>query len=335
MTWLGLDIGGANLKIADARGWARSVPFPLWREPKRLSSALIDLVDAAPKDGPVAVTMTGELCDCFRTKTEGVFHILAAVEQAAAEREVRVYLVDGRLVSVDEARQSPHLAAASNWHVLARFACRFAHGDSALLMDIGSTTTDIVPLIDGRPRPRGFNDTDRMLNGELVYSGVGRTPICSLTSWIPWRDQRCPVAAELFATAADVYVLLGDLPERPDSTATADGRPFTREFAHERMARMICADASQFNFEDARRAAQRVKGAQIDRLANAARQVLQAMQRPPQAIVVSGAGEFLAAVVCRTLWPHTRVNSLSEQINPGASECGPAYALSILASETA
>src|SRR6476646_123211 len=100
MAWLGLDIGGANLKAADGRGWARSMPFPLWREPANLTVVLRELVAAAPGFERVAVTMTGELCDCFRTKAEGVLHILAAVEETIGKCELLVYLVDGRLVPV-------------------------------------------------------------------------------------------------------------------------------------------------------------------------------------------------------------------------------------------
>src|SRR5688572_22342586 len=156
MSWLGLDIGGANLKAADGRGWARSVPFPLWRESDRLSAALAELIDSGPAADRLAVTMTGELCDCFRTKAEGVRHIVAAVEEAARSRDTRIYLVDGRFVSADEARGLPHLAAASNWHVLARFAGRFAESGAGMLIDIGSTTADIVPMSDGQPSPRGL-----------------------------------------------------------------------------------------------------------------------------------------------------------------------------------
>ena len=76
MSWLGLDIGGANLKAADGRGWARSVPFALWRDPQGLAEALATLVESAPTAERLAVTMTGELCDCFRSKAEGVRHIL-------------------------------------------------------------------------------------------------------------------------------------------------------------------------------------------------------------------------------------------------------------------
>src|SRR5437763_6925264 len=122
MSWLGLDIGGANLKAADGRGWARSVPFALWREPHRLADALRTLIACGPVAERLAVTMTGELCDCFCSKAEGVRHILGTVESVAQEREVLVYLVDGRFVTIGEATASPHLTAASNWHALANFA---------------------------------------------------------------------------------------------------------------------------------------------------------------------------------------------------------------------
>src|SRR6187200_1099062 len=104
MAWLALDIGGANLKAADGRGWALSVPFALWRQPEKLADALAALVAAAPPFDRVAVTMTGELCDCFRTKADGVRHILAAMAEVASGRECWVYLVDGELVTLDAAR---------------------------------------------------------------------------------------------------------------------------------------------------------------------------------------------------------------------------------------
>src|SRR5262245_9426611 len=102
MSWLGLDIGGANLKAADGSGWARSVPFALWREPESLASQLNALFDDSPPATRLAVTMTGELCDCFPNKAEGVRRILAAVGQASVGREVWVYQVDGRFVSAAE-----------------------------------------------------------------------------------------------------------------------------------------------------------------------------------------------------------------------------------------
>src|SRR4051812_34848958 len=109
MSWLGIDIGGANLKAADGRGWARSVPFALWRYPQMLAENLGQLVENSPAPERIVVTMTGELCDCFNNKAEGVRHILHSISVVAKNRPVRVYCVDGRFVTMSEARKSTKL----------------------------------------------------------------------------------------------------------------------------------------------------------------------------------------------------------------------------------
>jgi probable H4MPT-linked C1 transfer pathway protein len=333
MSWLALDIGGANLKAADGHGWVRTVPFALWKNPAGLAEALTSLLNAAPSVDQIAVTMTGELCDCFVTKASGVGHIVDAAQTAAGSRNVSVYLLDGRLVSLDEARECPQLAAASNWHALAHFVGRFVENEIAVLVDIGSTTTDIIPLVDGLPHARGSNDTDRLLTGELVYTGVGRSPICAITPWLPWRGKHCPVAAELFATAADAYVLLECIAEQADDTATADGRPLTRPFAHARLARMICCDASDFGAVDALHAAQRVQEAQLLQLERALRQVSDELPRSPTAIVTSGSGEFLARRLVEMAANGPALLSLSERLGPAAAVCATAHALAVLSEE--
>jgi probable H4MPT-linked C1 transfer pathway protein len=332
MTWLGVDIGGANLKAADGRGWARSMPFELWREPTELLSALHRLVESAPICARIAVTMTGELCDCFRTKAEGVRHILTAVE--AGNWLGLVYLADGRLVPIDAAREVPELAAASNWHALARFACRYlAASESGLVVDVGSTTTDIVPIAGGYPCPIGFNDTDRLVAGELVYAGVARTPVSAVVDSLPWRGRKCPVAAEMFATTADAYVVLGDLAEQADANRTADGRPLMREFAIERLARMVCADRSTFDADDAMRASKAIRDAHLEKLRAALHPVVSRNTSGIDCAVISGSGEFLARALAREALPAGRIVSMSERIGPVASACAPAYALAVLAAE--
>ena len=334
MTWLGLDIGGANLKAADGCGWATCVPFELWRDPNGLQSAVAALIDRAPPAERVAVTMTGELCDCFRTKEKGVRHILAATNAAVDGKELRIYLVDGRFVSIAEARAATNLVAASNWHALARFACRYLSGPSGVLIDIGSTTSDIIPLVDGAPRATGRTDTERLIASELVYTGVGRTPVCAVTAELPWRDARCPVAAEFFATTADAYLLLDQLPEKEDVMSAADGRPTTKHFARERLARMFCADGATFNESDALVAAAAIRDMQLKQLQGALCNVLTSMQRPADECVVSGTGEFLARLVANNVCDTGAVISLSELLGPAISQAAPAYALAVLAAET-
>ena len=158
------------------------------------------------------------------------------------------------------------LVAASNWHALAKFAGRYAKQGPALMLDIGSTTSDLIPLLDGIPQALGQTDPDRLLSGELLYTGVERSPICAVTHKLPWRGQQCPVAHELFATTLDAYLVLQAFSEQPNNMHTADGRPATRRFAEQRLARMFCADPETFNSEDAVEVAKAICKSQLEQL---------------------------------------------------------------------
>jgi probable H4MPT-linked C1 transfer pathway protein len=323
---LGLDIGGANLKAALSDGAARSVPFALWKAPERLADQLRQLIGSMPPFDLLAVTMTGELCDCYESKRQGVYAILGAVESAARGAEVRVWRNDGRFVDLTTARKTPLQVAAANWLALATFAGRFAPEGAAIVLDIGSTTTDIVPLFNGKPIPRGRTDPERLRCHELVYTGVRRTPVCAM---LP-----CAVG-EVFATALDVYLVLDEIPEDANDTGTADGRPATKDAAHARLARMLCADLETSTEEeryDLALGARQNQGAQI---ADAIELVAKAMPKIPRTVLSAGSGEFIAAESvghCFSLAP-VKVVSLGTRLSPARSEAGPAHALAILATE--
>jgi probable H4MPT-linked C1 transfer pathway protein len=390
--WLALDIGGANLKAADGRGFALCWAFPLWRQPDQLAPRLAELLAAAPAFDRLAVTMTGELADCFQTKLQGVRAILEAIEQSVqstrhappdepvsdhgstndregawggAERRpsrhdeqaggntgaslrsapgtrgedssvhhaISVYLTNGRFVTPAKAIEHPLLAAASNWHALARFAARYLRHGTGLVIDIGSTTCDLIPVRDGVPATEGRTDPERLLTGELVYTGVTRSPVCALVEAFPWQGRQWPVAQELFATALDAYLLLEEIPEDPRNCNTADGRPATRAAARDRLARMICADRESFDDPRAQAAARAIAEAQLEKLARAAQPRIQRLARPPEEVVISGQGEFLARRLVTRLGFRASVISLGERLGPELSQVAPAHALAVLAAE--
>ncbi len=331
MSWLGLDIGGANLKIADGKGYAQSLAFSLWKHPERLAAALGKLLAQAPRADSIAVTMTGELADCYATKAEGVAAILDAVEQAKGRRRICVYLCDGRFVQAKTARAETLLAGASNWHVLAAFAGRYCEGEQALLIDIGSTTCDLIPIDRSGPCASGKTDPERLAAGELVYTGVQRSPICAVVRQLHWRGKPCPVAQEFFATTQDAYLLLDELPEEPENFDTADGRSCTKANAHARLARSICADTTMFSMADAKRAAQTIRKSQLEYLGLAAQQVLDRMSASPSTVVLSGQGEFLTRRLFERLRLSSKVVSLSEELGPEVSSAACAHALAFLA----
>ena len=331
---LALDIGGANTKAADGLGWTRSEAFPLWQEWRRLPDSLSAIV-AQRSPRRLVATMTGEIADCFPSRAAGVVHIIdslvAAAERIGCKEPPGIYLLDGRIVAPAEAKVEPLLAAASNWHALARLAARHATTDRCLLIDVGSTTTDIVPLESGRPAPRAFDDAGRMLAGELVYSGVERTPLAAVVRSLPLRGRRRPVAAERFADSRDAWLLLGGLPERKDHRDTADGGPATRDAARIRLARSLLLEPADYSLTDATEAAEAFAAVQARLLARAIGRVADGCGWRPSAAVISGHGERLARLALERAGFAGAIVSLPEVLGGDVSRAAPAHALALIA----
>ena len=336
-TLIGIDIGGANLKASDGMHRTVERPFPMWRDPGGLAKALTSMASTLGACGEtsVAVTMTGELADCFRTKAEGVNRILRSVEDAFPDAEIRVWQTGAEFFTVDEAREFPILVAAANWHALATWAGRACPQGAALLIDIGSTTTDIIPLSHGMPVHEGGTDPTRLRSGELVYTGVRRTPLCALAPQIQFRGQPIGIAAELFATMRDVHLWLGSLPESPDDSDTANGRPATREFARDRLVRMLCADSAEIDERETDDLARQWAALQRTQIREAVERVLARQSDPPCMVLLSGEGEFIARQVLREIPSLAGVETLSLAgvLGPEHSVGACAYAVARLAAE--
>lgn len=333
--WLALDVGGANIKAAHTSGQARALPFELWKRPDELPAVLASLGATFPASDDLALTMTAELCDCYPTKAVGVNAVLDAVLEAFPAWPIHVWCVDGRFHDVATVRAQPALAAAANWLALATLAARLIPSGGGLLIDIGTTTTDLIPLRDGRPVPRGMTDTERLQNGELVYAGVRRTPVHALATELPFRGIPTGLAAELFASTLDVYLTRGEIPSDAKDDSTADGRPATADAARDRLARMVGADRDGFSGEDALAFADAADDVLLRRLETAADRACRAVDVSPQAAVISGSGEFLARRLAgRAAGIDGQVVSLREAWGPVASSAACAYALTILAQES-
>lgn len=328
---LGMDIGGANIKLSHGSGVVRSRPFALWRAPERLAEILLEEFLECPSFDRGLLTMTAELCDCFRTKREGVLSVLDSVESALGGRPVSVWGVDGQFHPPETIRDSPGLAAASNWRALAELAATIIGREDGLLIDLGSTTTDLIPITEGRVAALGSTDSHRLRASELVYLGVRRTPLCAVAASLPWRGAATRLMAELFATTLDVYLTLGDLPDQPDDLETADGRPSTREYARERMARMVGADRDSFDARDAIALAEAADAALMLRLREASSQVSRVLGGRPRVVVTAGSGEFLARRLAHFLLePGGQIVSMGELRGALASSAACSWALTQL-----
>lgn len=333
MNWLAFDIGGAHLKAADGCGFSLEQPFALWRQPAELHLGIAKMLALAPPCDAVAVTMTGELADCYPARAEGVRQILQEVEQGSGDRLLRVYRTAGDFVSVTDAVREPDAVAASNWHAMARWAGRQFPRGSAVLIDIGSTTTDLIPISDGQVHAAGKTDVARLQSGELVYTGVRRTPIATLISELPYQGTACGVARETFATTLDVYLTLNQWPEDAKDCDTADSRPATKSAARRRMARMLCLDQDDLTHEECHTMAAAVMESQLDLLGKALVGVLKRQVATNPYAIISGCGEFLARELVRRCAPDMHVDSLRKDGDLNDSQCAPAHAVAILARE--
>ncbi|MEM2739504.1 MAG: hydantoinase/oxoprolinase family protein [Candidatus Bathyarchaeia archaeon] len=308
---IGIDVGGANTKIAalkvyDGRAVSLSTGIrylPLWRKLSELPSTLRILTAEALQDmygkpDMVALTMTGELSDVFKSKDEGVRAICRMVLEVFEGLEINVLDRGGRLVSVDDALKNPYSVAASNWYASGWFASQFF--DLCILVDVGSTTTSIVPVVMGEVKVEGFTDLEKLQLYELVYTGALRTNLATIASRIRFRDRWVNVSSEYFAQTGDVYILLGFISAEDYICDTPDGRGLSREEAADRIARTICADTRILSMDDVLAVARYFYRRQVEAIASALRRKAERMQERFNVdgipCITTGLGEdFLAA----------------------------------------
>jgi probable H4MPT-linked C1 transfer pathway protein len=239
---------------------------------------------------------------------------------------LRVWRSDGRFCGPAEAKAEPLAVASANWHALATFAGCFAPVGPALLLDVGTTTTDVIPLRDGVPVPLGRTDAERLRSGELVYKGWRRTPLCALTDGAG--------AAELFATTLDVFLILCFVAEDEADTDTADGRPATWACAHARLARMLGADADTCGLWERLEFAAAIYRRLVRLIVEQGLERVVGRTGPPRCVVLGGSGEFLGRLALAEwqLEPCEQM-SLAERLGPAVSAGACAHAVAVLARE--
>ena len=307
---IGWDIGGVNVKAVRIEWSDRKIKsyhsvvrqFEIWRDLDNLSNVIRQIgEELGLQDHPkIAVTMTAELSDVFRTKREGVTHVLNALAQSFDKKSIYAFNLEEKFSNLDEALRAPLLCAATNWLASALFIA-VDHPD-CILMDIGSTTTDIIPIRDGKPVSQGRTDTQRLISGELVYTGVLRTNPNTITDHVPFKGRICRVAAEYFTAMADVYLILGRITPDEYTCPTADGKAKTISSARDRLSHLVCSDREIMREEEVSRLASYLWEKQLQQITEPTIQVLSGLQKGSNlALAVAGTGGFLAKEVARRL----------------------------------
>lgn len=310
---LGLDIGGANTKAASTDGsLAESVYLPLWRDAP-LGEVLHRLAEKDPEC--VGVVITGELADCYRSKADGIASIKAAVEKAF-RCPIYFWGVNG----FDW--HDPIELAASNWFASSSLVAK-DFGD-CLFVDMGSTTTDIIPI---RDRPfASKTDYLRLVNGELVYTGMLRTSIGSLLRAARLDGNIVRLSPEFFAITADAYLVTGLISPEQYSCDTPDGFGKDRTSSLCRLARTVCADLEEIGEALALSIAQQTVYLQADFITEAIEK--QSTKHSITKVVATGIGEKIIARASLSLGMNCIC--LSEKYGNNVSAVFPAFAVARL-----
>ncbi|PTL37024.1 H4MPT-linked C1 transfer pathway protein [Candidatus Methylomirabilis limnetica] len=328
---IGWDIGGANVKAArllftDGRAESgRTVRryFELWNKREGLHPLLQEIHSDLGSADAMVLTMTGELCDAFHDRAEGVAYIIDAVREAIPGIPLYAIDLEGRIVRLDGGEADLLTLAATNWIAEARVLA--SRQPNCLMMDIGSTTTDLIPILDGKLAAQGKRDIERLAHGELIYTGALRTPVAAIVSQIPMRGVICRIAAEYFAISADVYLALGRLTPEDYTCATPDGREKTKEGALERLARVACEDSKHLTAGELHALAAYIAEKQLQQITEGMLHVLSRIENGLRLPVVSvGIGAFLGEACTRRMYlttcdPPVLTDSGSVTLSPCAA----------------
>ena len=335
---IGWDVGGAHLKAARADDGriteAVQVAAPLRLGLERLAQAFAEVKARIGAAHLHAVTMTGELADTFSSRAEGVGKLATLAVRELAPTQVLLYAGRAGFIAPQDAPRHAEDIASANWFASASLAARVVR--AALLVDVGSTTTDLVPVVDGTVAARGYTDAERLAAGELVYTGLVRSFVMAVAERAPFAGSWSPLINENFATMADVHRILGQLPDGVDQMAAADGRAKTIEASRARLARMVGCDVDNAREAAWRLLAQWLAERQVRTIMDGAMLVLSSAALPADApILGAGIGDMLVQEVARRLGrKHLSFDAILD-VAPHARErathCAPAAALAALA----
>jgi probable H4MPT-linked C1 transfer pathway protein len=336
-TVIAWDIGGANLKLAvvesGALVHAALIPCPIRQDASKFDTALAEALPLCPPEAMHVVTMTGELSDVFPDRAEGVAYLVGMM-RSATDGEARFY--GGRFGFLDCIRAVERSAevASANWHASAALLAEFFA--DALFVDVGTTTTDLVPLKESAVATRGYTDGERLTLGELVYTGVVRTPVMAVAPMAPFDGAMQRIAAERFATMADVWRLLGELPRQADPYPTPDLKGKTVQESAARLARMLGRDASEAGLLAWIDVARHFAECQLADIEAAALAVLAREEIAEDAPVIGGGcGRFVARQLAQRIGrPYRDFAELIDcapEMRETAAACAPAVALALLA----
>ncbi len=280
MKFMGLDIGGANtdciiievddeFNILSTKKYKQYLPF--WKDYDKLPECLMKLSENDRDIDVICVSITAELADCYLTKKEGVLDISQKVVNTFKDKIIKFVTFEG-LKDYKYVKENPLSAAAANWIGTVN-TIKYIKND-CIFMDMGTTTTDIIPIKNRKEITTGYSDTERLGSGELVYTGLLRTNLACIVNEVPINNIPTKVSSELFTITADIHRILGHITEDEYTCDTPDGKAKDIISCKSRLSRLVCADIETLSDEQLEQMACYIYEKQVDQVTEALKKVV-------------------------------------------------------------
>lgn len=305
----------------------------MWKKSKNLATTLFHIKNKVSSKNPdsISLTMTGELSDAFRNKREGVNYILDSASQAFKNELYSVLNIKSELISVDKAKANPIEVAGANWVATGWLISQKIK--NCVIIDVGSTSTSIIPIINGKISNKGNTDFEKLMAGELVYTGLIRTNIAAIVKKIPIREGIITISSEYFSQSGDVHLILGNIDKQNYSADTPDNRGKNKIDAMERLAKVVCGDLEIIKKSEIHHIAKYIYSKQIKQISKGLEKVVSNLDVKNQReipVVVTGIGRNVLAKKAAQGIGLRKIIDISEIIDKNSYQASPAVGVGIM-----
>lgn len=360
---LGIDLGNAKVKFVALEAgkpiqavWGGGgIPFSRALLPDRredfetgLPSALARFLIAhafVPEDFARVVVSTSHFFS-YPSFEAAHLHTLDLLERVFPGEAVRVLGAEGRLYALEEAR-------ALTGSQVVRFAATKFYGSAylasklisrGLSIDTGTTSTDIVPVVDHIPDPRAAEDPDRynldrLKTRRFSWYGMTATPL----DYLSHEAEACGEVWPLYPRVAKTEVLTAmlDLAPRDLTTQHAyDGIFPSVEAARYQLAQACGLDVRLVGVETLQAIAHDLYHRMVERLAENVRRVAAHAELGPldaleAAVMGLGRGSAARDALLRAGLRPERLIDVEDVLGEGLSSVSTAYGAAFLGLEEA
>ncbi len=321
----GWDIGGAHIKAAKIdflkkNSTTEQVYSPIWKNINNLKKSIKLIKNKLGKTNYHAITMTAELADIFSDRVNGVKYIVNLSSKILGEKNIFFYSKKTFLKKKLAIKKTFELNSM-NWHATASFISNSF--PNCILIDVGSTTTDIIPIKNKRIISRSVTDYQRLKSNELIYLGVLRTPIQAI-------EKKKNLVNENFANLSDVYRILNKIPNTIDLLPTLDNKTKSKHDSARRIARIFGQDYEKKHFLKWKEIAYKIQKKHLKILKSAIKEIKIKKKLNAVPIIGAGIGEFLVREASKQKEYHSFCSRINYIKKNKAINCESAISVALM-----